>query len=235
MNRKRAGVITGIAGLRASEDGRKMDGESSGVKRAFCTLNLKVQVRLRGIARIAASGDRLSAFYKLSLFHPDAAGHQMGQEGIFRTGGRSGDIASQICMPDQHIVSPDVTDERVGSAVSQDHAVRAVRPQLLHNAVCGSKDCLAVAVVAFTGGRIAPEAFSFLVQDQKIVCISLGIDLPGMRGLLAYAAVDSSPGAFKGQAITDLRRIIVLVRHWPVLGFTDHNAGDLPEALYEHW
>ena len=121
-----AGIITFITGLRADRYVLKMDRKSGGMIEAFSVLNLKMQMRLRAVAGIAAPADRLSPPDALASLYRNAARHQMRKKGIFLTaGGRRGIRMIQIRMPEQHVISPDIPDQRIGFS-AEDSAVLTV-------------------------------------------------------------------------------------------------------------
>ena len=205
MRRNGAGIITFITGLRADIYVFKMDRKSGGMIKAFPVLDLKMQMRFRAVAGITAAGNRLSPSDALSFFYLNAARHQMRKQGIFlpAVSGRGLRVV-QVRMTKQHIISTDIPDQGIGFS-AEDFAVLTVCTNFFHHTVCGRKHRSAIAVIAVTVGEIPPAAFSGIIQNEKIICISLGIDVPGVRSFPAHPAVDNGPGSFERQGIGNLR------------------------------
>jgi hypothetical protein len=80
-----------------------------------------------------------------------------------------------------------------------------------------SEDFLAIAVIAVQVFCVACIAVSHVVKNQKIIGISLGVNIPRVRRLFVDSPVHDSPFAMKRKRIFNRTDICIFVRKLPVI------------------
>ena len=190
---KRAGIHDSIFFMHPSFNiGKRNRHPGAGIEMPGI-LELKVDMGLRGVPGVAASGNDIASFDPLPGLYGDALGHQMTEGAVFAGG-----------MLEDDPVSADVRGIRVSLPMIHDAAVREAVFYGNDDSVSRGKDFFSVAVIA---GQVLPvpaEAAAFVICYEKTIGITLGKDIPGMGGVLSNAAVAHIPFSVKRQGVKNL-------------------------------
>lgn len=139
-----------------------------------------MQVRFRGVARVAAAADLLSLAYPLADGYPGATGDQVREEAVLFLGVSDGDeVSSEVGGEGIH---PSRTRAwRVADAIAHPH----------HETVRRGEDGRAIATVVFRAGSPSKPTPQRPVDHHEVVGVSLGRYVPGVgRGIVGAAVVD---------------------------------------------
>jgi len=134
------------------------DRQSDGRVKAFRILHLKMDMRLAGVSRVAASADHAAAPHLISDLNRYALWHQMAQRAEF-----------MLRMPNYDTVSSQVGGGRIGLSVSCYTAVGKFIINSDNNPVGRRKHLFAIAVIAGQIFFVARKALSVIVKDYKVV------------------------------------------------------------------